>query len=147
MSEAFNCAVRLLARREHGAYELAQKLARKGHVEPDIQDAVDTCQRLGLQNDVRFVESLSRTRERQGYGPQRIVNDLQQVRIDKDLIDVFLDQEKHNWLTYALDVYKKKYHLDANQSYAMVQKQKQFLLYRGFSMDTIHQVFKELLTS
>jgi len=147
VSKAFVCAVRLLARREHGAHELVRKLVQKGHDEQDTQKALDECQRLGLQSDVRFVESLCRARIRQGYGPQRIVNDLQQAKVDRDLIDSVLEQEKHNWLSHAVDAWTKKYKEEQDQSYAIIQKQKQFLLYRGFSMDTINQVFKERLIS
>ena len=141
MSEALAGAVRLLARREHGAHELSTKLARKGHLDSAIQDAVRECQRLGLQSDSRFVENVCRTRIRQGYGPLRIRRELQCLQIDAELVDAALRSEQDNWLSYAIDVWKKKYKEDGEVSYIDLQKQKQFLLYRGFSMDTIAMVF------
>lgn len=144
MTKAFVSAVRLLARREHGAHELAQKLAKKEHSATDIQDAIAECQRLLLQSDTRFAESMCRMRIRQGHGPARIRQDLQNVRIDRDLVDEILGKEQDNWLEYARDVWIKKYKEQADYSFAAVQKQKQFLLYRGFSMDTISKVFKEM---
>lgn len=146
MSNAFDHALRFLARREHGAYELAQKLEHKGYDTNEIQDALAQCQRLGLQSDMRFAENLCRTRVRQGYGSQKIARDLQQVRIDKAIINEVLSQEASHWLSYARDVIHKKYGQALSQSYAVTQKQKQFLLYRGFSMDIIHQLFREFLT-
>lgn len=141
MSKAFECAVRLLSRREHGAYELANKLAQKGYADADIQDVLSECQRLDLQNDARFVDSLLRARIRQGYGPLRIRRDLQSAQIDRDLIDAALQEEADNWLQYATQVWKKKFKDQQELSYPAMQKQKQFLLYRGFSTDIITMMF------
>lgn len=144
MTKAFVGAVRLLARREHGAHELVQKLLQKKHPEPEIHEALAECQRLGLQSDTRFVESLCRTRIRQGYGPARIRQDLQTVRIDRDLVEQILNEERDNWVSHARDVWIKKYGEHDDHSFAATQKQKQFLLYRGFSVDTINSVFREI---
>lgn len=133
--------MRLLARREHGAHELANKLATKGFLTIAIQDALQECQRLGLQSDSRFVENVCRTRIRQGYGPIRIRQELQNLRVDDELIHAALQQEQDNWLGYAIGVWKKKYKEQVDVSYMALQKQKQFLLYRGFSTDTINMVF------
>lgn len=144
MTKAFVSAVRLLARREHGAHELAQKLLQKKHPELEVYEAIAECQRLDLQSDRRFVESLCRTRIRQGHGPARIRQDLQNVRIDRDLIDQVLNEERDNWVSYAKDVWVKKYGAYDDTAFAAIQKQKQFLLYRGFSVDTINLVFRDI---
>ena len=144
MSEAFSGAVRLLSRREHGAHELCQKLVQKGHLECDIAVALEECQRLGLQSDSRFVENVCRTRIRQGYGPVRIRQELKQLQIDSELIEQVLHQAPDQWLSYALKAWQKKYKEQGECSYTDIQKQKQFLLYRGFSNETIHRLFKEM---
>ena len=135
--------MRLLARREHGAHELVNKLAAKGYLEPDIQNALLECQRHGFQSDSRFVDNLCRTRIRQGYGPIRIRHELQNLQVDGALISAALQQEQENWLVYAVEVWKKKYKEPVDLSYTALQKQKQFLLYRGFSTDTITMIFKD----
>ncbi|HBI21848.1 MAG TPA: recombination regulator RecX [Legionella sp.] len=149
MSKAYVDAVRLLARREHGEHELVLKLERKAHSTQDIQDALLECQRLGLQSDARFVESLMRARVRQGHGPLRIRRDLEQVMIARELIDDIFLQEQDHWFLHAKAVWVKKYQLQdehpADHSFAAQQKQKQFLLSRGFTFDTIQMVFKEAL--
>ncbi len=142
MSKAYVDAVRLLARREHGAHELTQKLARKAHSAQDIQDALAECQRLDLQSDARFAEGLCRARIRQGHGPVRIRRDLDQVMIARELIDDILAQEQDHWVSYATAVWVKKYEQLGDDSFAAQQKQKQFLLSRGFAMNTIQLVFK-----
>jgi regulatory protein len=145
-SNAYTCAIRLLARREHGADELTKKLAQRGYASAEIEEAILKCQELDLQSDARFVENVCRTRIRQGYGPIRIRQELQQLHIDKDLIEKALQLEEDNWLSYAIEVWTKKYNEQTDLSYAMIQKQKQFLLYRGFSADTINLVFESILS-
>lgn len=147
MSDAFTCAVHLLTRREHGAYELTNKLLKKGYPENEAQDAVLECHRLGLQSDDRFVDNICRARIRQGYGPLRIRRELQDLQINAELITNTLKQEQDNWLSYALEVWKKKYKEQGELSYPVMQKQKQFLLYRGFSTDTIAMLFKAIIAN
>ncbi len=147
MSNAFACAVRLLARREHGAHELTTKLLKKGYFDQEIQDVLLECRRLGLQSDDRFVETMIRVRIRQGYGPIRIRCELQELKIDSELINNALQHEQDNWLSHAFVVWQKKYKDDNDRSYRVVQKQKQFLLYRGFSTDIINRMFKEIITA
>lgn len=143
MSKTYVAAVRLLARREHGAHELYQKLTQKGHPEIDIQEALAECQRLGLQSDARFVDTICRARIRQGYGPLKIRLELQNKQLDRDLINQALDQDAEHWLMHAKDVRLKKYKEQDDCSFEAIQKQKQFLLYRGFSTDTINMVFRD----
>ncbi|QMT59952.1 recombination regulator RecX [Legionella sp. PC997] len=144
MTKAFDCAVRLLSRREHSALELCDKLKQKGYSAIEAKKALDECQRLDIQSDRRFVELCCRLRIRQGYGPLKISQELSSKGIDKELIHQFLQQEEDNWLTYALDVWQKKTKGQCDLSFDELQKHQRFLLYRGFGMDTIAQVKKEL---
>lgn len=144
MTKAFDSAIRLLSRREHGAMELCNKLEQKGFAPAEVKEALDNCQRLGLQNDSRFVENFSRYRIRQGYGPLKISQELKSKGIDQELIQNELDQERDNWLAYALEVWDKKCKGRSDLSFSEIQKQQRFLLYRGFSMDIISRVMKEL---
>ncbi len=144
MTKAFDSALRLLARREHSAVELFGKLKQKGYSQVDIENAVEKCQQLDLQNERRFVESYSRSRIRQGYGPLKISQELYNKGVDKALIHSVLQQEEGNWFTYALNAWQKKSKGEAEMSFNELQKQQRFLLYRGFGMDTIAMVTKEL---
>jgi regulatory protein len=144
MHNALQRAIQLLTRREHGARELAVKLSRKGLPIQAIDAAIIECQRLGLQSDVRYVENRIRSRMRQGYGPQRIRLDLNQANIDRDLVDQALLAEESNWCAVALAAFQKKYKQYDLRSLVERQKQQQFLLYRGFSLDTISAVFLTL---
>lgn len=135
--------MRLLSRREHGARELAEKLARKGYGQLEIDEVLAECQRLGLQDDERFTESVCRARVRQGYGPLKIIHELQAKQIARELIDKILEQEKDNWLNHALAVWEKKYKNKGVLSFVELGKRQRFLAYRGFPADIIAKLIKE----
>lgn len=145
MSKAYEGAIRLLARREHGAFELTEKLLQKGYSHDEVLNAIATCQRLGLQDDRRYAEMLSRARIHQGYGPLRINQELQAKCIDADLIADVLAQEQDNWLHYAQAVWQKKFKAQSDLPFAQLQKQRRFLMYRGFSSEMITSLFKREL--
>lgn len=139
MTKAFDCAVRLLGQREHGAFELSEKLDLQGFNSLEIKEALTSCQELGLQSDARYVECYCRYRIRQGFGPLKITQELRNKRLDMDLIKEGLSQE--NWLEQAMRVWKKKYK-DKPRSVDDMQKQQRFLLYRGFSPEIVANVMR-----
>ncbi len=145
MTKVFTAAVALLARREYGFDELAHKLAQKGYTSVDILTALAECQRLGLQSDRRFVEMLLHARIRQGYGPERVRNELRQKQVDRALLEDVLAADPVDWTAHALQVLHKKYKSLGHETFAAQQKQKQFLLYRGFANHTIAQAFEQRL--
>ncbi|MCX7117937.1 MAG: regulatory protein RecX [Legionellales bacterium] len=140
-TDATNCAISLLTRREHGAVELVRKLEIKGYPLEEAKDALKTCLRLGFQSDERFVGQLCRARIRQGYGPIRIREELLHLKVDVVLITTALELESDHWLERAREIRAKKYKTSSESSFKALQKQKQFLYYRGFSAETIAQVF------
>ena len=142
MPKVFEAATRLLARREHSAFELTVKLAKKGYSHDGILEVLAECQRLGLQSEVRFAESLCRTRIAQGYGPIRIAQELQVKRINKKIIEQVLRFEQDNWILYATNVWRKKFNNQKEISQLELQKGWRFLLYRGFPGEVISQIMK-----
>lgn len=144
LNKALSTALRLLTRRDHGALELCEKLERKGFSSEEAQEALLECQRLGFQSDLRFVENYSRSRGRQGYGPLKIIHELKSKGVECDLIHQVIIQEQDQWVNVAKDVWYKKTKRQADRSFSELQKQQRFLQYRGFSMDIIAQVMKEV---
>lgn len=138
----FNTAIRLLARREHGEAELLDKLIKKGYALADAREALAECQRLDLQSDARYASSFCRLRMRQGYGPLRIRQELQQKKLDSDLIEQVLAEVKEHWFPHALEVWHKKG--ASPLDFIEQQKRQRFLLYRGFPADIIALVIREL---
>lgn len=142
MTKAFDCAMRLLCRREHSAFELVTKLTQKGFSRADVNEVIAECQRLGLQCDTRFVESYCSSRIRQGYGPLRIREELLAKRVDRELIDNVLLEEQDNWVCHARALWLKKYGKQDDIPFNELQKQQRFMLYRGFPTDIITKIVK-----
>ena len=144
MSDVFVSAVGYLARREHSEAELKEKLQRKGYAPEAIEETLEQCKARGLQSDSRYVESMSRYKINQGYGPVRITQMLSMAGISRAMTEDILTEQNPDWTAHALRVWDKKYKKLMDVSSLARQKQKQFLLYRGFSNETIRDVFEIL---
>jgi regulatory protein len=142
MAKAMDSALRLLAEREHSALELCNKLQHKGFSIQESQEALASCQDLGLQSDSRFVELYLHSRIARGYGPLKIRQELKNKGINPELIEQKLNEEE-NWHAHAKKVWQKKTKNRTPLTPGDLQKQHRFLLYRGFSMDVIARVVKD----
>ena len=152
MREAFDVAVDLLARREHSVRQLTYKLAKRGFEEEAVESAIEACQRLNLQSDLRFTEGTCRSRIARGYGPFMIKQLLEHEGIASDIIEQVFDEinQEVDWVAEASSVWMKKFHsnsrgLTAGSNIAR-QKQRQFLRYRGFTDATVRSLFETLET-
>lgn len=144
MNKAYEAAIRLLSRREHGTFELFEKLLRKGHDKQEIQDALVDCQQRGFLSDARYTEQLCRVRMNQGVGPLRIQQELQARRVEESLIEQTLAVGQEEWVCRARAVVLKKFRGVKAPTFEQLQKQKRFLAYRGFPNEIIAKAIKEL---
>lgn len=140
MREALHCAQRLLMRREHSAHELLEKLYQKGHDREQASNALAECQRCNWQSDARFAQMVCRTRISQGYGPIRIQRELDQHRVDPELIDDALKQQAPDWLELAESALAKKVKTSDVPSRTEQLKQQRFLMNRGFPIEVIRSM-------
>ena len=110
---AFNAGADLIARREHSAKELKEKLMRK-FSEQDAESAVERLCELGLVNDERFAQMYAKELfERKGMGKRRISYELALKGIDSGTIqtvteEIFADDE--NNIQRIVDIIEKKYY-------------------------------------
>ena len=146
MSDAFDTAVRLLTRREHGVRQLQYKLKKRGFDDEVIAEALDACQRLNLQSDSRFAEGLCRSRIARGYGPFMIKQLLEHEGISTEMIEQVLAEAECevDWVKEAASVWMKKFRTSDDASDLARQKQRQFLRYRGFTEATVRAMFETL---
>lgn len=139
-------ALQYLARREYARQELAQKLAADGktatHV---IADLLDQLEAQGFLSDERFVAQTIRTR-RPKFGKQRIMHELKQKGIDAQLIEQTLSELTETELDTAYMVWKKKFGV-APENAKEHGKQMRFMMSRGYTTDTIRQVFAQAKTA
>lgn len=130
-------AIALLARREHSALELKQKLAKLGLSDEKLSDAIDSLREEGLQSDRRFAGSFVRERMLRGQGAQRIQQELRQRGIASELITAALEEEGGCWRQLAQEVLRKKFGSTAPADPKARMKRQQFLVYRGFPPDIV----------
>jgi regulatory protein len=134
--DAFTRAVGLLARREHSARELKRKLDARGISTDDADAALARLRELDLQNDGRFADTLIRTRISAGQGPQRIRAELATHRLDEAIIDAALAELAPDWAALARQAVDRRYHPTALSDPQQQRKAIEFLLRRGFDLDT-----------
>ncbi|GAB1257128.1 regulatory protein RecX [Aurantivibrio plasticivorans] len=134
-------AMNLLARREHSAQELYQKLQKRFPRDLSlITEAIKQLQSENLQSDERFAEAFVASRVRRGQGPNRIGMELRQRGVEKSVIAMNLEAfDPSEWVALAKDVCARKYGENATQDRKQQAKQYRFLQYRGFSADHIRK--------
>ena len=130
-------AIRLLARREYGAYELIEKLHHRGFPMEAVEQVVAWLQDKDLQSDRRFVEMYIRSRKSRGQGPVRLRAELQQLAINDELVRDHLESDEQEWVDIARQVCQKRFGVRREISAAERAKQQRFLQYRGFSFEQI----------
>ena len=134
---ALNKAVACLARREHTAHELKQKLERSGIAKHLAVEIISDLQGQGLVSDQRFAESFIRYRSGRGYGPQRIELELNEKGVERSLISLAIEHSECDWIQLARDVRIKKFGAGQPADYRERARQARFLQYRGFTGDQI----------
>jgi regulatory protein len=140
--KARSVALRLLARREHSRYELALKL-RQRRIEIDLIDRVlDEYEREGWLDDNRFADVYARQRMDLGYGPLRILAELQQrgVHQSPECLDGATEDD---WCRRAVRLRAKRYGLGRlDDDLPEKLRQARFLSRRGFSSTQIDRALE-----
>jgi regulatory protein len=80
--EALAVATRALARREHSAHGLRERLLRAGVSDTDADDALEELQRVGLLDDLRFAGERARVLAERGKGDAAIRFDLERAGVE-----------------------------------------------------------------
>ncbi|KOO02814.1 recombination regulator RecX [Vibrio nereis] len=130
-------AIQLLSRRDHGEYELYQKLALKGYDEDDIQQAVNFCLDHNYLDDLRYAKSQIRQHVYKGHGERRIRQELNQKRVAESVIEQALEEEPQDWFELAKQAAEKKFKGAKAKDQKEYAKQVRFLQYRGYSFEQI----------
>lgn len=130
---ARSVALRLLARREHSRYELALKL-RQRKIHPAVYNPVlDEYEREGWLDDDRFADIYARQRIEAGYGPLRILAELQQRGVSQ-APECLTSVSEDEWCQRAVRAREKRFGLAVTEGdLAEKQRQARFLARRGFS--------------
>jgi regulatory protein len=127
----------LLARREHGRFELTRKLRQRGAPDELIEPALDRLAEEGLLSEARYLESFIRYRSGAGYGPARIREELGQRGLNRSDIEQALRESEVDWAALLRDTWQRKFAGQRPQDPRTRAQQTRFLAYRGVPMDMI----------
>jgi len=139
-SELKRKALDLLSRREHSNHEMIEKLRRHApDAEQEVFDElVSELIDLGYLSESRYAEMLVRSRIAKGYGPSRVRQELQQKRVDGEVIGLSLEACEVDWFDLAKQVRERRFGLsEIGDDQKLRAKQQRFLYSRGFSSDQI----------
>jgi len=130
-------ALALLAGRDFGRQELAQRLLRRGYPAEMVEAVVDGLVAQRLLSESRFVEQFIRAHASRGHGPVRIRMDLRERGVaDADIQDA-LDSAAEDWAAHARETRRKRFGVSPPGDYHERARQARFLQYRGFSAEQI----------
>ncbi|MCL2872957.1 MAG: recombination regulator RecX [Betaproteobacteria bacterium] len=134
-------AIRMLARRDYGRAELAQRLSRSGATAVEVEAVLDEMAALGFLSDARFAESL--VRQKQGrYAKRAIAHTLKERGLDRETAEAALSAlETIDEADEALALWKKRFGAPP-QDERERNRQLRFLLSRGYSTAVAFKVMK-----
>ena len=128
-------AMNLLARREHSALELRNKLKRRFSDSCAIDEQLLRLANENLQSDARFAESYLRQRISRGYGPVRLREELRERGVGEADVDTALQELDTDWYSLAAEVLLRKFgHVDAGD-FKEKARRVRFMQYRGFTAE------------
>ncbi|HCA9777897.1 TPA: recombination regulator RecX [Klebsiella quasipneumoniae subsp. similipneumoniae] len=145
-------AIRILAMRDHSEQELRRKLAapvmRKNGPEAldvtpeELEQVVAWCIENRYLDDNRFVGQFIASRSRKGYGPARIRQELSQKGIARQAVEQAMRECDIDWVSLARAQAQRKYGEPLPSAFAEKVKIQRFLLYRGYLMEDIQEIWR-----
>lgn len=150
-SRLLDRAMRILGMRDHSEQEFRRKLTApvmtKTGPEPvdatedDINNVVNWCYENRYLDDARFARQFIASRSRKGYGPARIRQELTQKGIDRETAEEAMRESDIDWIEIAREQAQRKYGDQLPAVFAEKVKVQRFLLYRGFLMEDIKELW------
>lgn len=144
-------AMELLGMRDHAIEELRRKLRDRRYDRALIDQTIDRMIEFRYLDDTRFAERMAASLMRQGWGPYRIKQKLQERGLDRDLVDDTMqaiddedeasDEAEGVWVVCARDQFTSKFRCEPGEL-EREDRDRAFrhLQYRGFSGATIIKV-------
>ncbi|WP_431688687.1 regulatory protein RecX [Hahella sp. NBU794] len=134
-------SLRLLARREYAERELRRKLEAGGADTDAVEAVIAHLLENNWLSDLRYAEILVRHRAGQGYGPIRITAELKQQGVERDLVRKAFAESGVDWFERAEATLNKRFR-ERPETPVELQKQKRYLMQRGFGFDEINEAIK-----
>jgi len=138
-------ALRLLARREHSRLELDLKLRQRKIEAPIIEQVLDEYEANDWLSDQRFADVFARQRVDLGYGPMKVLAELQQRGIQSSP-EWFSAMTDHQWAKIAIRLRDRRFGLtDIRDDWDEKARQGRFLARRGFTGEHVEVALEAIL--
>lgn len=137
-SDIKQAVIRLLARREHSKKELYTKLQGRCENKGLLTTVIDECEMADYQSDDRFIEMIIRTRSDQGYGLNKINQELRQKGISDQQKNSILATMNIDWFEVAAICFDRKYGHKYSSERKVKDKCFRSMSARGFMIDQIY---------
>jgi regulatory protein len=128
-------AMNLLARREHSAQELRNKLRRRFSDVAMLEEQLSRLTGEHLQSDLRFAESYARQRVGRGYGPLRLREELCERGVSDADAALAMEELAVDWKALAIQVMEKKFGTAPPADIRERARRARFMQYRGFTAE------------
>ena len=148
----FEKAVQLLAQRDYSTKQLSQKLfvffsKKDDQLDAEsltqaINDVITRCQQSHWLGDMQYIKKYTEMRSRKGFGKNRIVLELKQRGLKREMVDEFMQQIDIDWVEIAHNQLNKKFKEIDKHDLKQKRQIIQFLLYRGFSQTEVNSVYQ-----
>tara|TARA_B100000900_G_scaffold330227_1_gene290727 strand:+ start:905 stop:1336 length:432 start_codon:yes stop_codon:yes gene_type:complete len=138
-AKIYNKALDLLSRREHSRKELYLKLMKRFESKDDINLTLNRLEENNLLSDLRFAEEYVQARRRKGFGPIKIKLELEKRGVNELLISNEIGRF-NDWGNLAELSFKKRFPNGVSKDFKEAQKQKNFLINKGFTFYQIESV-------
>ena len=136
-----NSAIYSLAMREHSRKEIQIKLKRKDFSEGvDLEILLDELEHNDYLNEYRFTENFIRYRASKGQGALRIMSELINKGISKQIINKMIYESEIDWFDLAAKQLEKKFGLELVMDYKEKARRMRFLLTRGFTQEIVQEI-------
>lgn len=129
---AFDCALRMVARRELSESEVAVRLREQGHVPEQIDAAITRLRESNYVNNERFAGMATRSMIGRGKGPRALRARLTEAGIDAETAEGALP-EALDWAVQARDTLQRKFGEEPAADQREWSRRARFLLSRGFT--------------
>lgn len=145
-------ALRILAMRDHGEVELRRKLTapvmskngpEKVDVsQEDVDKVIEWCSENRYIDDERFARQFIASRSRKGYGPTRIRQEMGQKGLSREVSESAMRDCEIDWSELAREQAQRKFGEPLPTQFAEKVKVQRFLLYRGYLLEDIQEIWR-----
>jgi regulatory protein len=130
-------ALALLAGRDFGRRELAERLTRRGYPVALVDAVLAELVADNSLSEDRYLEQFVSQHAARGQGPMRIRMELRERGIEASAVEQALAEAEANWVEAARQARRRRFGTAPPGDFRERAKQARFLQYRGFSAEQI----------